>query len=205
MPIVVGIVLFILLWMRIDSNKNANFVKKEKDAFWKRENSSNNTRKADIASLDYIKIPIELLPFTDTDDEELNSLQKFIKSLSKQPILNLTGLSNTDLKLKYGVANITFLSDCDNNYTILVQSIYKWGSYLYSHNQIPEAITVLEYGIQCKTDLSKNYILLAKIYKDTGVPQKIDELIAIADTLESLMKTSIVSGLKEIKLSTYLA
>lgn len=204
MPIVIGLVLFLFLWMHIEGSKTNRKNQIIKDSFWNKENQANVTRKVDISGLDYITIPIDCLPFTDTTEEVLISLQHSIKSLSQYPILNLTGFSNTDLKLKYGVANITFLSQCDSNYTLLVNGLYKWGSYLYDHEQIHDATTVFEFGIQCRTDVSKNYLILAKIYKDTNAPKKIDDLMLVAETLQSLTKDFILSSLKEIKLSSYL-
>ena len=204
MIIVIGLVLFLLLWMHFEGSKTNRKNQILKDSFWNKERQANLTRKVDISGLDYITIPIDRLPFTDTTEEVLTSLQHSIKSLSQYPILNLTGFSNTDLKLNYGVANITFLSQCDSNYTLLVNGLYKWGSYLYDHEQILDATTVLEFGIQCRTDVSKNYLLLATIYKDTNAATKIDDLLLVAETLQSLTKELILSSLKEIKLSSYL-
>lgn len=201
---VVGLLLFLFLWMRFEGQKASRKAKIEKDAYWKKEREANNTRKVDITGLDYIIIPIDRLPFVDDTDEVQKALQASVKALSKEPILNLTGFSNTDLKLQYGVANITFLSVCDSNYTQLVNSLYKWGSYLDSINKISEAITVLEFGIQCKTDNSKHYLLLANLYIKTNVPNKIDDLIIVAESLQTIMKESILSNLRKIKLSTYL-
>lgn len=202
--IITVILLTFYIWIRTSSNKAKQQIQREREIFWSREHKANSTRKSDISGLDYIKIPVEQLPFMETSEEELLSLQNTILKLSQMQILNLTGISNTDLKLQYGVANITFLSDCDSRFTQLVQVIYKWGEYLYRHNNISEAVKVLEFGIECRTDISKNYILLATIYKEMGVTKKIDELIATAETLLSLTKDSIITSLKEIKLSEYL-
>jgi hypothetical protein len=190
--------------MRVNNHKTKKKIQEEKNIFWEKEYQANATRKVDISGLEYITIPLDLLPFAETSDEELLSLQKTIKTLAQQKILNLTGISNTDLKLKYGVANITSLSEYDSNFTLLIHTIYKWGEYLYNHNQISDAVKLLEFGIQCKTDISKNYILLATIYKDTNAAQKIDDLIHVAETLSTLMKDNIINSLKEIKLSSYL-
>lgn len=167
-------------------------------AFWEKESQANSTRKADISNLEYIKIPLNNLPILDTADEKLTSIQNSIKDLSEKPILNLTGVSNTDLKLKYGVANMNYLSVCDNNYTLLVRNLYSWGDYLYELDMKKEAITVLEFGIQCKTDISKNYILLAHLYKDMLEDDKINDLLLVAMSLQSLTKDTIIKALKEI-------
>lgn len=205
MVIIITVVLLsFFIWMRTSSYKAKQKILKDKEIFWSKERQANSTRKVDISGLDYIKIPVERLPFTETKEEELLSLQKTVKNLSQQQILNLTGISNTDLKLNYGVANITFLSACDINYTHLVQTLYKWGEYLYNHKQISEAVKVLEFGVECKTDISKHYILLATIYKEMGTLEKIDDMVLIVESLQTLLKDSILKSLKEIKLSSYL-
>jgi hypothetical protein len=203
MPLVI-IIIVLYLFMRIDSNKTNKKVNEEKQKFWNKEYKSNEIRKKDISSLAFIKIPIDELPIKDTTDETLLALQHSIINLSKVSILNLTGISNTDLKLQYGVANLTFLSECDNNYTLLVNSLYKWGSYLYDIGLIDDAKIVLEFGITCNTDISRNYILLANIYKEQNTPNKIDNLLDTISNLNTISKESILNSVKEIKNSTYL-
>ncbi len=204
MLIVIGILLFFYLLIQYSNIRTKQIIQKEKEAFWNKEYQANSTRKSDISGLDYITIPMDTLPFTDTDEGELNEIQSNIKNLFQKPILNLAGLSNTDLKLKYGVANIKFLIKCDDNYTFLVKNLSRWGSYLYDHNRWNEAVTVLEFGVQCKTDISKNYILLAELYKELNTPDKIDDLIQTAQTLDTLSRENILISLKEIKMSFYL-
>lgn len=203
MPLVIIIIVLYFI-MRIDSNKVNKKVADEKQSFWNKEYKSNEIRKQDISSLDYIIIPLDKLPIKDTTDETLLALQYSIINLSKVSILNLTGVSNTDLKLQYGVANLNFLSECDNNYTLLVNSLYKWGSYLYDNGQLDDAKIVLEYGITCNTDISKNYILLANIYKEQNTPNKIDKLLDIISNLNTFRKESILKSVREIRNSTYL-
>lgn len=201
MLIVLGTLLFLYLLIQGSSAGHRSKIQKEKDAFWNREYKANATRKADVSELPYITVPIEILPFTETKEEELILIQNNIRGLAGEPILNLTGISNTELKLKYGVANITFLMQCDENFTLLIKNILKWGSYLYDRNKWEEAVVVLEYGIQIKSDIGKNYTLLAEIYKSMGYMDKINALIQTAESLNTLSKENIVTALKEIRSS----
>jgi len=169
------------------------------EQFWEKETESNHVRKKDISNLDYIKIPMDTLPITETTDATLLSIHKTITDLSKKSILNLTGLSNTELKLRYGVANLTFLSECDANFTLLARTLYKWGSYLYQKGNIEDALKVLEFGITCKTDVGKHYHLLATIYKNMNNSNKITQLIEVAQSLSSLSKDSILKDLEAIQ------
>jgi hypothetical protein len=199
MPILFITLVILSLVLKFYLSKSSQVNKNASKEFWDKESQSNSTRKADISKLEYIKVPLDSLPFTNSTEEELVNIQTVIQDISKKPILNLTGISNTDLKFKYGAANITFLSECDNNYTLLVRNLYKWGAYLTEHDRKGDAITVLEYAIQCKTDVSKNYILLANLYKEMHREDKINDLLLTAMTLDSLMKDTIINDLKEIE------
>ena len=113
-------------------------------------------------------------------------------------IVNLTGYSNTDLKLKYGTANITILSDYDFHYTNLVKLLQKIAELLHDSLEDALAIEVLEFAVSTGTDVSKSYYLLANLYKETGTPEKIDSLIQQAH--HSLMRDAIVENLKAANL-----
>lgn len=198
---IIGISILLLLYIliRYNSNKLNSNIKEQKQAFWNKEHKANDTRKKDISSLPYIQIPVDTLIGDTTDDKELEQYSKQLKHLSSQPILNLTGISNTDLKLQYGVANLTFLSQCDNSYTQLVSLIHKWGEYLYTKDNLLDAKNILEFGISCNTDITHNYTLLANIYKVLNEEIKIDDLILQATHLNTIRKDTIIEKLNAIK------
>ena len=136
----------------------------------------------------------------DVMTEELADYLHELQDLSDMKIVNLTGYSNTDLKLKYGTANITILSDYDFHYTNLVKLLQKIAELLHDSLEDALAIEVLEFAVSTGTDVSKSYYLLANLYKETGTPEKIDSLIQQAQTLHSLMKDAIVENLKAANL-----
>ncbi|WP_143066371.1 hypothetical protein [[Clostridium] polysaccharolyticum] len=171
--------------------------------FWNLEHESNNVRKKDISNLPYIRIDLSSLPIEDSSDPVLQEIYQDMSSLSDKKIINLNGISNTDLKLAYGPANLEKLSEYDMNFTTLIRTISKWGQHLYQQNRIAEAQTVLEFGIACKTDIKNNYVLLAQIYHDNNQSYKINELLEQANSLNTLMKSSILSSLEQIRSLPY--
>lgn len=203
MLIVLGILFTLFLIIKFADHKSRMEQKAKNDAFWQREQQANSTRKVDISGLDYLHLPYEDLPFIDTKEERLISIQNTLRSFHDKPILNLSGFSNTDLKLLYGTANITFLSRCDNNFTALEKTLYEWGDELYKLGYINEARQVLEYGVSIKTDISKHYLLLGKLYQSTKEYGKIDELIHAVSDLNSSTKESALTALKELRMSYY--
>lgn len=192
MPFLTIFILFIFaLTIRLHFSK-----KKEEDsikAFWAKETAANSTRMKDISNLDYIEIPYDDLPLhTEIDDVILSENIRIIDDLKTEKIVNLTGLSNTDVKLMYGAPNITRLSQYDLNYTNLVRAISKIGEYYYNHDMKEDAITILEYGIHINTDVSLNYKILAEIYSAQNRYDKIEALRLRAQSLNSLSKDTIL-------------
>jgi tetratricopeptide (TPR) repeat protein len=163
--------------MNYEIKKNNRLSKKGIDEFWKKESQANLTRKADISNLDYIFIPFDRLPTEDNPDQTINSYRDTILSHLDKKILNLNGISNTELKMKYGASNIHLLSEYDNNYTVLVAILQKWGERLYKQGFHKEALAVLESALDCRTDVHKTFELLAKIYIEQGSHDKINLLM----------------------------
>lgn len=190
------IILLVILQLALRKN-----TRKENDKlkqFLDREAKANTTRKKDISNLDYITIP-DTLPFIKTNNIEIIRNQDTIRSLMDKKIVNLSDMSNTDLKLKYGVGNLQALSEYDENYTILMRSVNSLGTLLLDNGFEKEGVEFLEFGISCITDISQNYIVLAKYYAEHGMKDKIDGLIICAGNSSSPLKNSTIKSLNEIK------
>lgn len=195
-----SLTLIIIIWFLIFQYKRSQATRLDKqatEAFWRKEREANTTRRADLSQLNYIQIPLERLPFRETKDESLQLIQNAVRELAGKQIVNLTGISNTDLKLKYGAPNIDKLSEYDGNFTLLVRNLNQWGQYLYDNGFSDDARTVLEFSIQCKSDVRNTYLLLARIYSETGHTEKIQGLIKAAETLNTILKNSILDALKK--------
>ena len=190
---------FIGVFILYEFKKSSRISERKSENFWDRERKANVARRKDISALNYLVIPMEELPFIDTTDDELLEYHRTIENLSTLKILNLTGITNTELKEQYGIANLEALTNCDNNYITLVNTIARWGARLIALDYTKEAVTVLEYGLKIGTDVSRNFLMLAEIYQADNNYKKIDELIIRASALKSMMKDSIVNKLTDIR------
>ena len=174
--------------------------RKEQDVdqeFWDREQRANFTRKKPLDGLDYITIPEELLTMEPSVmTEEVAGCLRDLKDLSASKIVNLTGYTNTDLKLKYGTANITILSDYDFHYTNLVTLLQKLAEKLHENGEDALAAQTLEFAISTGTDVSKSYYLLADLYCDAGTAWKIQSLIESAQNIHTIQKDTIIETLQ---------
>lgn len=174
-------------------------MQQEQNSFWSRELASNHVRKKPLDNLNYISIPLETLPVNShTDNEIIDDCISTLTTLSERKIVNLTGITNTDLKFTYGTANITALSEYDQNYTLLVTTLEKWADTLLSLEAISDAKAILEYAVSIQSDVSKTYLQLADIYVQTGQRSQIAALTEAAEKLNSSSGKIIVRKLKEL-------
>ncbi|MBQ7933481.1 MAG: hypothetical protein IJ327_01655 [Lachnospiraceae bacterium] len=196
-PIFASFIIFVIV-VKHAIKKQQNSKQNIEESFWDRERRSNSVRRKSLEDLDYIKIPLDELPLEVlTENPEVAQCIATIKELADTPIVNLTGYSNTDLKLEYGTANITQLSQYDQSYTLLVSTLQKWAEYLYQAGFMQETLQILEFALSTGTDVSKTYYLLAELYISRGEPDKITHLIEMAQELRSINRSSIVRTLQE--------
>ena len=176
------------------SNKS---MEEANENFWKREHDANFVRKKPLDNLVYLTIPEHFLslPVPEEDSRARDALD-MLKHLSGEKIVNLTGITNTDLKLTYGTANISVLTKYDQNYTRLAHALQQIAASLAGNSHTKEAQEVLEYAVSTKTDISATYLLLADLYIKDNQPEKINALIEKVSALDSLMVPSIVRNLK---------
>lgn len=187
-------VLFIIVFT-IGSRKNTAEQQKVQEAYWQREREANNVRKQDLSKLNYINIPLQDFPMDLHADCEIT-----LRELSEKKIVNLTGYSNTDLKLEYGVANLETLSEYDSNFATLVTALADYSRLLLEADRTDDAKKVLEYAVSVQADSIYIYTTLARIYHNAGEDDKIADLITSAEDLKSLSKISILEKLNSINL-----
>jgi hypothetical protein len=178
-------------------------VEQREQDFWDKEREANSVRKKSLDTLEYVHLPVDRLPFgTAEDNEFLQSAEDELLALKDEKIVNLTGITNTDLKLEYGAANITALSEYDQNYTSLVIALQKWGEGLYNVGRFEDAKNVLEYAVKTRTDISATYRLLIDMYtsklelSEEEVKKKLEGLLPVVKRLNALSKNSILTMLE---------
>ena len=196
------IILIIILQFAIKRGTRSH--KSRNQEFLDRESRANQVRRKDISNLNYISIP-DNLPLINSGNETFDQLlsnnsamlrsYNTIMGLKDKKMLNLTGISNTELKLSYGAANLTELTEYDDNFTTLVKAIASLGHALIDNNDTKDALAYLEYGINIGSDISSNYIDLAIIYAAEDRTGDIRKLKTRAETLKSLSRDNIIAQL----------
>lgn len=192
MPIPLILIVAILCFILMHNIKRSKAMAEEQSArFWQREAEADNVRRQDISSLNYIYIPIETLPFGVDTTPEVQEAEAIIRRLDSTQILNLSQYTNTDLKMEYGAANLNFLSQCDERFTLLVRTLYQWACLLSEHDHIPEAVRVATYCIEIGSDISGCYYMLADYYRAHNDTDSIKELLKRAEAITGLQADSI--------------
>ncbi|MCR5233733.1 MAG: hypothetical protein K6E53_07455 [Lachnospiraceae bacterium] len=175
------------------------------------ESRANAVRRKSLDDLNYIHIPVETLPFHNEDTEKtadgprksinsdviLRDDENNVLRMCDRKIVNFTGMSNTDLKMTYGAPNLTVLSEYDANFTELVKALDTWGTHLIERDLKDDARKVLEFAVECRSDLKSTYTGLADMYVDGFEFDKLDHITEIAGGLNSLMKEPILRALKD--------
>ena len=159
--------------------------------FWQQETAANQVRKQDISTLDYVYIPLETLPFGVGQTPEITRLEGIIRDLDTKQIVNLSQYTNTELKLKYGVANLDVLSACDDRFTTLIRTLYQWSCLLLNSGHLDAAIQVAEYSIDIGSDISGCYYMLADYYNSVQDTTALNRLKESADKLTGLNANTI--------------
>ncbi len=171
---------------------------KEEENFWARERRANSTRRKSLDGLPYIAIPLETFPtHILQQDSVVSECIEILENLTSQKIVNLTGYSNTDLKLEYGTANINLLSEYDQNYTLLVRTLQKWADVLLGTGYMEEACVLMEFAVFTGTDISRTYYELAAYYASQNQEDKIRQLKDSVSALRSSNRDLILTHLNK--------
>lgn len=183
--------------------KKVHVLAQNAQKYWEREQKANSTRKQDISTLNYIKWDDSLpaidnsLTLADILNNSPEALKAYnnIQTLKTEPMLNLSEYSNTDLKLKYGVANLDTLTQYEDNYTSFIKSLSELGHILIEHKDISDATAFLEYAVRIGSDIRLTYTDLYSLYSEAENASKIRQLRQYASIIKSVNKDLIVSAI----------
>lgn len=189
-------VLFLAFRYRSTSRK----MTESEDAFYRREIEANSTVRTDIDlnSLDYLTIPMDKFPSDSKGNMEMSKALDELNALKDKRILNLTKMSNTDLKLEYGRNHLDEMQAIGENYVQLSILIVTIAEILYEAGEYNDAARILEYGIVTKTDINKNYMLLADCYNMLGSTRQLTELREQVPTMGLTLERNILSHIDDL-------
>ena len=198
-PFLASIIVF-CIWLAYEIRKYNKKGKQVLDSYLEKEQRANATRAKSLDGLNYIEIPDSVPASLPTPvPSELEDCAKLLQHLKESKIVNLSHISNTDLKLKYGASNLDILSEYDQNYISLLRVLQTLSEYHCEKGNIDTARELLEFAVKAQSDNISTYKMLAKIYCDYGEETKLDYLISAASLLPGLTQKPILRFLKSLR------
>ncbi len=185
-----------VLFLAMKRGKQTRRQENTNEAFLERERQANATRKKDISNLNYLPYTADALLLDEYPDEELSQYVKILKDLSGRKMLNLSMYSNTDLKLMYGPANLNELSECDNNYHLLSDTLLNYAERENTLQRYEAAISILEYAMSLRIDSSRIYLMLARLYDEQNTPEKIQDIFHALSSMDDSFTSHVLPKLR---------
>ena len=197
---VFGLVMIFVIWLTYELKKHTKQDKKVSQDFWERERQSGFIPRKNTSDIQYITITESFLPEErGEDDSELNVLCNRILSFQDKKIADLSSMTNTELKERYGTANFTSLSEVDSNYTSLVPLLGRLCELLYDEGRLAEAENAALFCVSSGVMTYPVLFTLGNIYYMINDREKLDALISSAESTPSCQERT-VKMLKELSL-----
>ena len=184
------------IWLSYQLRKNSKLNEKASSDFWQEESMANSVRKKQLEESDFVLFPFDKLPAEESfSPEPVPDCFTVLKELSDKKMVNLNGISNTEVKKRFGVANLAILTEYDTNYEIFAKNIYLLCQHLYDIGRKEEALMLSEETILTGTDSLSHYKLIIQIYREQGNLAGISWLEEKAENIHSLTKGAILRAL----------
>jgi hypothetical protein len=200
MNVIVFMICFCIFsaWLFYEQRKSQKSDEQASRDFWEREERANNTRNKDISTLPLLHVEETELPASKTDNEDIDYYVKRLHDNIKQPMMDLSSYSNTDLKLAYGVGNFKTLSEYDENYNTFLLDLTNLARAYFRAECYKEAIQTLRLAISYGSRKTTDYTWLAKSYLALDEPEQVSALITEISHSEHPRKSSVIHELQNI-------
>ncbi len=158
--------------------------KKVNEAFWERERSSYKAPARPTDDLEFVSFPPDLPLDIETAEPVLRECQETLKILSKEKVINLSGITNTDIRLSYGKENLPELSKADARYVTLLRCLNVLAAGYYRSGYRKEAIRLLEFALSAGSDIKMSWLNLGRYYLEEDDLESLSSLIETANASE---------------------
>lgn len=184
-------------WLFYEQRKKQRAQRKASEEFWVREELANSTRNKDISHLPLIQVPEDAIPFVETRDEAILYSIGQIRQIIKEPMIDLSEYSNTDLKLAYGVGNFKTLSEYDekfNTFLIALTNLARAYERSGYHEEAKKTyLAAIHYGSHRVSD----YEELAEVCLTLGHTGELEQLIREVESGDHPRKEKITALLRQ--------
>lgn len=187
-----------LAWLFYEQRKARKMEEKISKDFWAREAEANQTRKKDISHLPLVQVEESEIPAATTSDEAILYYIGQLQEIIKEPMMDLSEYTNTDLKLAYGVGNFKTLSDYDEKFNSFLVNLTNLAR-AYSRAELyKEAKDTYQMALRYGSQKVNDYTELAEVYLKMDQPEQITQLITDVSNGEHPRKETIVESLRSV-------
>ncbi len=169
--------------------------RKIRDEFWERERSSYKAPSRPTDDLESVTFPEDLPLDIDTGDPVLSESQGILKNLSRERIINLSNITNTDIRLSYGKDNLPELSRADARYITLLRALNTLASGYIRLGYKEEGKKLLTFALDAGSDLKESWLALGQLYLDEDDIPSLISLKKKAEGIEGVSGKDIRKGL----------
>ncbi|MCQ2978658.1 MAG: hypothetical protein MJ245_02560 [Clostridia bacterium] len=127
--------------------------------------------------------------------ENVKALQDF----SKLKLANFNGLSNQDLKNKYGNNNFDEVLSYQENYDNLFDQIRTTASSLIDDEDESSAMNILRFAVDMGDDVTVTYTNLAELYIKNNMRKELYSLVDTVKQNKNLSQQKIMSYIKNLE------
>ena len=118
--------------------------------------------------------------------------------LSEKKMLNLIGVTNTELKETYGPSNLELLTTYDQNYSLYIRNLHLVADCIYP--EYPDkAVSIWEYSLSVGTDISGTYTSLGQHYVNEHNKEHFLKLYEYIPNTNTISGKTILRKLDELK------
>ncbi len=172
--------------------------KKTNDEFWERERSSYLAPDRDTTDLEFVSFPPDLPLDVKTEDPAISEYQETLRVLSGEKVVNLSGITNTDVRLSYGKGNMNELSKADSRFITLLRTLNSLSSGYISKGYEEEGEKLLDFAVSLGSDIRSGWRMLGELYLKRDDTAALSELIKKAEALDSPKREGILKELRSL-------
>ncbi len=167
------IIIGVLIYLSIKIKTSKNDIRYAKNEILERENNAYFVKKKEVPEslILYINtnLPFKDINITTSNEPSIKRLESEIKNLSdKKLLIPNTQKSNIVLKEEYGHSTLDEIIFYEQNYNKYIIALNSIASILINDNQLNLAEQFLLEAVEKKSDVSKTYIYLIDIYKQSN-------------------------------------
>ena len=156
----------------IASGKHAKKKEEMKQRFLATEEAANSVRKKDIDPALFYTADLSALPaIPEGDPHQVQRCAKRVMIRFEKP------LTNVELKMQYGLAQMDFIAEYEENFNAYLKALTNWAT------EAPDtdALKILQLAISLGSEYRDTYKTAADIYSRQGDKYGLDALLAHAE------------------------